>query len=359
MSTAGPAAAHRRRPPPGSGRGVTAQAALGRLRATPPARFAQKFMDDRALTLASLVAWGMLNTFLPMLLGVLALVALLLGDSPAAAAAEATLLAALPAGVSALVRDSLAAVQRSAGIAGLVSLGLLLFNGSNFFVTLESVFDLAYHVPERNLVTQRLVSFAALFVLTAMVLMATAAGALGGVFGQAVAYALPGLGVAVDAGLATAVSLAVLTAAFVLMYWGLPNAPIALRQALPGALAAAALFVAVLRLFPLYVALFGQGFSVYAAFGTVLLFMFWLYIVGVVLVGGAELNAFLQDPERSVALSALAARAAAGRLDVPHAGAGTGAGEPAPNERFREERSGPRPAHDVPNGAPGRRDERT
>ena len=178
------------------------------------------------------------------------------------------LLAALPAGASTLVRDSLAAIQRAAGVAGLVSLGLLLFNGSNFFVTLESVFDLAYHVPERHPVTQRVVSVVALFVLTGLVLLATAAGAVGGVFGQAVANAIPWLGAVVDAGLATAVSVAGLVASFVLLYWGLPNTRVSLRQALPGALVSSALFLAVLRIFPLYVALFGQGFSVYAAFGT-------------------------------------------------------------------------------------------
>jgi membrane protein len=303
---------------------VTLPAALDRLLASPPGRFGQKFMDDRALTLASLVAWGMLNTFLPLLLGILSLVGLLLGDSPAAAAVEATLLAVLPPAATTLVRDSLAQIKQAAGAAGLVSLGLLLFNGSNFFVTLESVFDLAYHVPERDLIRQRLVSFAALFVLTGLVLLATGAAAAGGVFGEAVASAFPRLGAVVDAGLATAVSVAALVANFVLMYWALPNTRVSLRQALPGGLVASALFLAVLRLFPLYVALFGQGFSVYAAFGTVLLFMFWLYIVGVVLVGGAELNAFLQEPERSVALASLAARAVAGRLEVPPACAGDG-----------------------------------
>jgi membrane protein len=301
---------------------VRGSAALSRLRASPPGQFVQKFLDDRALSLASLLAWGMLNTFLPLLLGILALVVLVLGDSPAATSAEAMLLAALPAAAGTIVQDSLAAIEQAAGVAGLVSLGFLLFNGSNFFVSLESVFDLAYHVPERHPVTQRLVSLAALLVLTGLVLLAAAAAAAGGVFGQTVAAALPRLGAVVDAGLATAVSMVGLVAAFVLMYWRLPNAGVSLRQALPGALAAAALFMVVLRVFPLYVALFGQGFSLYAAFGTVLLFMFWLYVVGVILVGGAELNAYLRDPERSVAVSALAARAVTGRLEVPPAGPG-------------------------------------
>src|SRR4051794_35527107 len=107
------------------------------LRASPPARFLQKFMDDRALTLASLLAWGMLNTFLPLILGVLSLIGLLFGESAAATAAEQRLLSLLPAGAVTLVQDSIANMQRAASGAGLVSLGLLLFNGSNFFVTVE------------------------------------------------------------------------------------------------------------------------------------------------------------------------------------------------------------------------------
>ena len=126
----------------------------------------------------------------------------------------------------------------------------------------------------------------------------------------------------VDAGLATVASLTGLFFAFVLLYRVLPNTPVSLRQALPGALLAAGLFVAVLRIFPLYVALVGGGFSVYAAFGTVLVFMLWLYIVGVVVVGGAELNAFLQEPERSVTLASLAARALTGKLELPHSRSG-------------------------------------
>ena len=204
------------------GTGMNVPAVLGQLRASPLGQFGQKFMDDRALTLASLVAWGMLNTFLPLLLGVLALLGLLLGDSPAAATAEAMLLAALPAGASRLVSESFAAIQQTAGVAGLVSLGLLLFNGSNFFVTLGSVFDLAYHVPERHPLTQRLVSVVALIVLTGLVLLATGAAAVGGVFGQALSTAIPWLGAAdrcrpgghrLGGGLGGVVRLAVLGAA--------------------------------------------------------------------------------------------------------------------------------------------------
>src|SRR3954453_13562170 len=163
-------------------------------------------MNDRALTLASLLAWGILNTFLPLLLGILALIGVFLGDSAEAAAAEQRLLARLPASISTVVADSIASVQHAAGGAGLISLGLLLFNGSNFFVTLESVFDLTYHVPERHLITQRIISFAALFVAAGLLIVASGAAVLGGAIGENIATILPALAPVIDAGLAGLVS---------------------------------------------------------------------------------------------------------------------------------------------------------
>jgi len=287
------------------------------LRTSASARFLQKFMDDRALTLASLLAWGILNTFLPLLLGILAVLGLLLGDLPAVAAVEQQLLALLPAEASAFVSDSIEAFERAAGGAGLVSLGFLLFNGSNFFVTLESVFDLVYHVPERNLIVQRIVSFGALFITIILAVLTTAAAAAGGAFGQTVADLLPGLGNALYRGVGTTVSLLGLGATFFLMYWRLPNKPHSALGALPGTVVGSVLFLLLLRVFPLYVSLFGEGFNAFAAFGSVLLFMFWLYIVGVVLAGGAVLNAFLEDPHGSVTQSSLVARARIGQLELP------------------------------------------
>jgi membrane protein len=287
---------------------------LHALQASPPGQLFQKFMDDRGLTLASLLAWGILNTFLPLLLGILSLIGLLLGDSAEAQAAENRLLAVLPEAIGNLVRDSLAAMQQAATGAGLISLGLLLFNGSNFFVTLESVFDLVYHVPERNIVTQRIVSFAGLFLVTAGLLVTTSAAILGGTLGDSLTPYVPRLAPAIDAGVGTIISVAGLVLMMILMYWLIPNRHHSLVRALPGAALTSLALLLVVRIFPIYVALFGGGFNVYAAFGSILLFMFWLYIVGVILVAGAALNAFLEDPDGSVARASLAARALTGQL---------------------------------------------
>jgi membrane protein len=283
----------------------------------PSRRLFHKFMDDRALTLASLLAWGMLNTFLPLLLGTLSLIGLVLGDSQVAQGAVQRVMANLPDPLGAVLRDSLAAFQKTAGTAGLISLGFLLFNGSNFFVSLESVFDLAYHVPERNILTQRVVSFAALFVTTGLFLVASAAAIVTSALAQRITALIPEFEGVINAGLATVVSLASLVIMIVLLYWWIPNKRHSFRHALPGALFTCVLLLIVLRFFPVYVALFGQGFNLYAAFGTILLFMLWLYVVGAVLIGGAVLNAFLEDPQGSVVTAAYAARALTGEIEIP------------------------------------------
>jgi hypothetical protein len=80
------------------------------------------------------------------------------------------------------------------------------------------------------------------------------------------------------------------------------------------------LFFIILQVFPLYLALFGKGFQAYAAFGVFLLMMFWVYLLGIVLVLGAELNAFLEEPGRSTALAEAKAKAEKGQVATQHTG---------------------------------------
>jgi YihY family inner membrane protein len=259
--------------------------------------FVQKFLDDRALTLASLIAWGLLNTLLALFVGVVSVATLLLGDVPQVAAIQDALLRNLPAQAAAALEDALDIARSSAQAASLISIGFLLFNASNFFVSLESTFGMAYHVPERDMIRQRILSFAAFFAFTVMVLVSTTLSIL-------------------LAELSTPIWWLNVVAVFVLFYKVLPNTAVGWRQALPGALVAGVAFVLTLRLFPLYVALFGAGFNIYAAFGTLLLFAFWLYIVGVIVMLGVELNAYLAAPARSVYLASVSARAMAGKLEL-------------------------------------------
>ena len=54
-----------------------------------------------------------------------------------------------------------------------------------------------------------------------------------------------------------------------------------------------------------------------AGVGGIVVFLFWLYVVGLIVVTGVELNSFIEHPTRSVHLSAISARGLAGQHELP------------------------------------------
>jgi membrane protein len=263
--------------------------------------FLKKVMDDQAPNLAALLAWGTLSAILPLILGVLSIAGLVLRDPQTLDKVYNALLILLPQQAAGPIGDALNGVrQASAAPAGIVALVLLLVNGSGFFSNMASVFDQAYHVQSRNFLMQRLVSILMLIVTTVLVIVATLSAGLSGVVSN-----LP-LGLPIGPLLAQVIgwSVSILSAIllFLILYKLLPNARQGWRDIVPGALLSTVLVMVISQIFPLYVTLFPPNHA-YAVFGVFLVLTFWLYLVGWVFVLGAELNAFLQEPARAVALA--------------------------------------------------------
>jgi membrane protein len=274
----------------------------------------KKIMDDRAPNLAVLLAWGTLNTLFPLVLGILAIAGFVLRDPQRLDQLTSTLFAVLPQEAASTLTNILTTTRDSAGTASVISILLLLFTGSNFFANMQMVFNLAYHVPDRNFLMQRVVALVMLVIVTALLLISTTAYGLGSAMGS-LPIAVP-VGPVLGRLIGWSVSIVSAVLMFVLLYKILPNKPQGWKQTLPGALAASVLFFVILQLFPLYLALFGKSFQAYAAFGVFLLLMFWLYLLGLIVVVGAELNAFLEEPGRSTALAETAAKAEKGQVDL-------------------------------------------
>lgn len=74
---------------------------------------------------------------------------------------------------------------------------------------------------------------------------------------------------------------------FALLYWGVPNRPISRWHAMVGGVIAALGFVAMQRLFGLYVANFPTYTVMYGAFSAVPIFLAWLYLSWGVILAGA------------------------------------------------------------------------
>jgi len=263
--------------------------------------FVKKVMDDQAPNLGALLAWGTLSAILPLILGVLSVAGLVLRDPQRLNDVYNTLFALLPADAAAPIGSALDGVrQGSAGQVGILAVLLLLLNGSAFFSNMASVFDQAYHVESRNFLMQRLVSIVMLIVVTALVVIATLAAGLSGVLNN-VSLGLP-IGPALGRVIGWSISIVSAILVFVLIYKVLPNAKQGWRDVLPGALLSTVLVMVISQAFPLYLMVFPPNHA-YAVFGVFLVFTFWLYLVGLCFVLGAELNAFLQEPARAVALA--------------------------------------------------------
>jgi membrane protein len=273
--------------------------------------FVKKVLDDQAPNLAALLAWGTLSTVLPLLLGILSVAGLILRDPQRLDQIFSTVLVLLPSDVAGPISGALDGVrQSSAGAAGIVAILLLLFNGSSFFANMGSVFDQAYHVESRNFIMQRLVALVMLVITTALVIISTLAAGISSIVGN-IPIGLP-VGPVLARVVGWSVSIISVFLLFLLIYKILPNARKTWRDVLPGTLLASVLLLVISQLFPLYVAVFPPNHA-YALFGVFLLFTFYLYLLGLVFVLGAELNAFLQEPARSVALAEATTAAQRGR----------------------------------------------
>jgi membrane protein len=274
--------------------------------------FIKKVLDDQTPNLGALLAWGTLSTLLPLLLGILSIAGIVLRDQERLDQVYNAIGSALPSAAAGPVTDVLDGMrQGSAAPAGIVAIVLLLISGSSFFTNMASVFDHAYHVEGRNMVVERLIGLGMLIIVTTLLVVSALAAGLSSLVSNVPAGALP-IGPVAGQVVAWSVTIVSVFVLFLLIYRILPNAQQTWRSVIPGALASLVLIMLITQLFPIYVTLFPPNHA-YSVFGVFLVLTFWLYLVGIVMVLGAELNAYLEQPARSAALAEATAAAQKGK----------------------------------------------
>jgi membrane protein len=287
------------------------KARLGAFQRSRAGLFTKKVLDDQVPNLGALLAWGTLSAMLPLLLGMLSIAGLLLRDQQRLNQVYDALGAALPTSAAGPVTDVLDGMRQGAAApAGVIAIVLLLISGSSFFSNMASVFDQAYHVQGRNMLVERLIGLGMLILTAALLVASTLAAGVASLVSN-----VPGvvpIGPVASQALGWSIPIASVFVLFLLIYRILPNARQTWGSVVPGVILSGVLIVLISQLFPLYVALFPPNHA-YAVFGVFLVLTFFLYLLGIVLVLGAELNAFLQQPARSVALAEATAAAQRGR----------------------------------------------
>lgn len=240
---------------------------------------------DRNLTYqAAAIAYYAFVSIIPMMLLSVALASYIGGEALAARVTE-SLSDQLSSSGQDLVRGALTntAGRATASIIGVVTLSwssLRLFRGLDqaFNEIYVSEFEDSFPAQVRN----------------ALVVVVGIAAAL--ILIGVVGFALSRLSVAIpflDL-LSTLLLFAMLTLAFLPIYYVLPPVDVAVAEVLPGAAVAAAGWLLLQFGFQMYAANAGQ-YAAYGVIGAVLLFVTWLYFASIVLLLGAAVNAVRRE----------------------------------------------------------------
>jgi membrane protein len=206
---------------------------------------------------------------------------------------------ALPVDAASMVQRTLEEIQAGAR-GGLLSFGALaaLWAGSNGMASIMAALNVAYDIEDarpwwkrRGLAIVLTVGFA-IFILAALVLLV-----FGPLIGEAVAAGL-GLGAVFSVAwsvVSVPIVMGCVLTGFALVYYFAPAAQQSWRWVTPGSAVALVLWLAMSFGLRVYVQHFANYTATYGSIGGVILLMLWLYLTGVVLLVGAEINAEIEQ----------------------------------------------------------------
>jgi len=252
----------------------------------------KKLSKDNIGVLASIVAWNVLTSLVPILVGLIAISGFVLRNNPTAQQSVITHLGQALQGVLSQtdLRNLVSAMTQHTGLLGIIGFAGVLWGGASVGGAISTVFQAIFEVKSRNFFVEKLIDIGMIFVFTVLlviIILGTTAGAL--VKRLFTSFALSGITTFV---LGTVISLVAALLLFASIYAVFPNVEtrFTFGRVWKGALIAAVLFEILTYIFPLY-ARFAHFSSHGALLGAIALLMAWIYFFSITMLIGAEVVA--------------------------------------------------------------------
>ena len=269
-------------------------------------RAGKRFSRDRAtMSAGSLAYHGFLALFPAVIAGLGILTLISISDGTIRTLTHG-INKALPPGASGVFDAAVqAATRHSTASLAAVIVGILvaIWSVSSAFAALQQALDTAYEVPDRTFLARRLRSVPLLVASVVLGGLSVALIVFGSPIGSAIASTAGFSGSAwniIWTVVRWVAGLVFMTLLFSALYYFGPNREAPRWQWVsPGGLAGTAIFLLASLGFSFYVSRFGSYGKTYGSFAGVAILIFWLYLTGIAILLGAEINA---EAERQAAL---------------------------------------------------------
>lgn len=274
--------------------------------------FLSKFSHDWSMALAGSIAYSLLAAMLPIAVAIFGILGLVLNSTMIHAIEQQiinlnpTQNASNASATQQTIDLALRQLNKNAGFFLIIAILLAVFGGSRLFVALEGCLNIVYRVRPRPFLRQNLMALGMLLLFVALVPIMVFVSAMPTVIlsflsSNPALKSIPFFSAVAGSPFVTYLA-AILTSILVgfllfeAIYFVVPNQHISWRNSWVGALVAAIALVLFLTLFPLYIRYSLGNYTGQLGFAVILLLFF--YYFAVILMLGAEVNAFFREGVR-------------------------------------------------------------